>query len=219
MSLRRSQRIRRSRLRGTISGQRGASPLLLTVLIGLFLTAGAGFGGWIVASQSAAEQLAEQEDEIKRLKKRLGAQPSPEPLASAAPQTQEGDAPAAQTATYSSANLGFAVDVPEEWIGKWRYQEASNVGVSTNSVTFFLINKETKYAEVATIGKIPIDKYNDARASGHAIGNPDSLLEETGGFAYVVVFADGTVGDYKDFTYAEATAAAKRSFKDSFRTL
>jgi hypothetical protein len=195
----------------------GFSALWLVILLGFLTTVGAGVGGYMLRDNQATEQLADKDKDLSRLQKKLDAQTaSPEP--STLNQSGATPPPAATSTRYSSANLGFTLQVPKEWASQWRYQENAAIGISTSSVTFYLINKDTKYAEVVTIGKIPQAKYDDAKATNQPIANPDNLLLSAGGNAYVMTFPDGAT-DFKNFTYSAATTAAKESFKSSFKLI
>ena len=195
---------------------RGVAAVWIVVLLAILTTTGAGFGGYYVADSKAREELKDKDEQISRLKdnqrsdqsNQFGATPTP------APQS----APS-QSTTYQSANLGFSVNVPKEWAGKWRYQESGEVGISTASVAFFLINKDTKYQELVAIGRIPQAKYDDAKATGQAVGNPDNFLGVAKGNVYVMFFADGNSVEFKDFTYQQAVTAARAAFKSSFKPL
>lgn len=204
-----------------IQNQQGVSSTLLVLIIGILLAGLTGFGGYYAADNKARREIAERDDTINRLKRDSGgsqmqASGQPQPNSSNAPSTDSGG-PAAQTTTFTSANLGFTVNVPPDWAGKWRYRENGEIGISTASATLFLINKETKYAEVVTLAKIPQQKYDDAKATGQAIANAENLLQQGAGFVWVMVFPDGSQGDFKDFTYPQATKAARESVKASFK--
>lgn len=206
----------------TVSDQRGLAKIWLILLIGV-LTAGSGFTGYAVRDSSARADLKDKDEAIETLKDRAAEaesliqqrqQANPTPSANAAPS----GAPS-QSTSFASANLGFSVTVPKEWVGQWRYQENGAIGISTASATFFLINKETKYQELLTVGKIPQAKYDDAKASGQPVGNPDNYLGAKGGNVYVMTFADGSNVEFKNFSYADAVKAARTSFKATFKTL
>ncbi len=202
--------------------QRGIATVWVVILVGLLLT-GVGAGSYAAGAVSKAPELKEKDERIDTLKDRLAqAQATPSPV----PNSNAGKSPApgvsgvpSNSTSFASANLGFSLEVPKDWAGQWRYQENGAIGISTASATFFLINKETKYQEVVTIGKIPQAKYDDAKATGQAIGNPDNLLGSKNSNAYVMTFADGNGVEFKSFTYADAVKAARASFKASFKTL
>ncbi len=199
--------------------QRGLAVVWALVIV-FVVGAAAATTGYLVADRRANDTIAEQADNISRLKKRLQEQesPSPQPQTSAAPGTISGSQPASQSTTLSSANLGISLSVPASWQGKWRYSESGPIGISTASVTFYLIGKDLNYAEVLTIGKIPEGKYADAKAANSPVANPDNLLATAGGNVYVLIFPSSTA-DFKDFTYADATKQAREQIKASFKTI
>ena len=201
----------------TITGQSGVSQVALITVIGILCTILAAGGGYMVRNNSANEEIEELKTEVSRLEKKTSTADPGLGLSGQEPPSQQGQA--AQSTTFSNANVGFSVDVPAEWAGQWKYQESSNIGIAAAAVEFYLINKDTKYQSVVTIGKIPQLKYDEAKASGSAVGNADNLLQSAGGFAYVMIFADNAQGDYKNFTYAQATKAAREKFKATFKLL
>lgn len=203
----------------TFFSERGAANTILVVIICVLLAALTAVGGYLAGSKNAKDELDAKQEEIDSLSRKLKASPDANPLMGDASQSASNQQSGGDTTTYSSANLGFTVNVPQAWAGKWKYSESANIGISTASVTFFLINKDTKYQEVVTIGKIPQNKYDDAKAQGAAVGNADNYLGKIGDSAIVMTFPDGTVGDYKDFTYADAVKAARESFRASFKPL
>lgn len=203
------------------SDQRGSANTALLLIIATLTTLGAGFGSWTVANSRADKEIAELDERIENLKDELDTKvgsppPSAQPGAPAA--ASSGGAQAAQSAAFTSANLGFSVTVPAEWVGKWRYQESGEIGISIGSVTFALLNKETKYAEAVTVAKIPEAKYDDAKAQNQPVANPENLLGREKGHVFVMTFPDGS-GDFKDFTYQQATTAARTSLKTTFKIL
>lgn len=205
----------------TLSDQRGLAKIWLILILGV-LIAGSAFTGYAVRDSSARADLKDKDETIETLKDRMAEvqslsqqrQSSPTPSANPAPS----GAPS-QSTSFASANLGFSLTVPKEWIGQWRYQENGAIGISTASATFFLINKETKYQEILTVGKIPQAKFDDAKASGQPIGNPENYLGAKGGNVFVMTFADGSNVEFKNFTYADAVKAARASFKATFKAL
>jgi hypothetical protein len=206
---------------GAIRSQRGASSTLLVVIICILLSGLAGFGGYFIADSKDKSVISDRDETIKALKKDAnpsqGLQQTPNPLGSAAPQVEGGSA--AQTVNFTSASLGFTLNVPQSWVGKWHYHENGEIGISTASVSFYLLDKKTKYAEVVTVAKIPQAKYDDAKGQNQPIANPDNFLQSAGGNAYVMAFPDGQPPDLKDFTYAQAAKDAKAAFKASFKPL
>ena len=197
--------------------QRGASQTLLVVIIGLLAAVLAGAGGYLVRDNSANQEIEELKTEVQRLEKKTS--DKEEGIAVSSSEAPAANEQASQSTTFSNANVGFSVEVPAEWASQWRYQEQSNIGDTTNNVNFFLINKEDKYAPVVTIAKVAQAKYDSARAGGSALGNADNVLHQGNGFVYVMVFQDNSVGDFKNFTYAQATKAARERFKATFKLL
>lgn len=189
------------------------------VLITLLLTAGATGGGtYYLVHRSSQNQLDEKDQKIRSLEDKVSEAQAPATASpGGAPGTTGGQANT--QVVYQSANTGISVTVPEEWAGQWRYAEKSNEGISTSSVTFYLINKDTKYQPVVTIGKIPQAKYDDAKATGSPIGGDDNYLGAANGFVYAMAFEDGSAGDYKNFSYADAVKAVRAAFKASFKTI
>lgn len=198
------------------TAQAGVSKVLITILVGVLLI-GFSLGAYVLGVQSKAGELSDKQDEIDTLNRKVKALQSPSPGLGSQGSDQ---LPASQTTTYSSANIGFGVSIPQAWAGQWRYNENGSIGISTSSVTFYLINKDTKYAEVVTVAKIEQKKYDDAKATGQAIGNKDNELGAANGYVFVMTFPQKSeIGDYKNFTYEEAVKAARESFKSSFKTL
>ncbi len=198
------------------TAQAGVSKVLVTLLVALLLV-GFSVGAYLIGAQSKSGELSDKQDEIDTLSRKVKALQSPSPGSSA---TVSDQLPASQATTYSSANIGFGVSIPSVWAGQWRYNENGSIGISTSSVTFYLINKDTKYAEVVTVAKIEQKKYDDAKATGQAIGNVENELGTANGYVFVMTFPQKSeIGDYKNFTYEEAVKAARESFKSSFKTL
>lgn len=202
---------------------RGLTATRVLLMFGvLLLITGAGAGGYLAADRKAKDELKQKDERIDTLKTRVSADDAQLQARQASPspsnQPSVSQTPLSKT-NYQSANLGFSVAVPKEWAGQWRYQENGEQGILTASVTFFLLNKETKYQDLVTIGKIPQTKYDDAKASGQAVGNAENLLGSKAGYVYVMAFADGNNIQLKNFTYPDAVKAARASFKASFKTL